>query len=66
MLAAMAGRAMQEMPGFQCRKNRASDAEKTELLMQENRSAHAGKREATATNQSSPLKGAPPQWHRSW
>jgi hypothetical protein len=26
---------MQEMPGFQCRKNRPSDADKTELLMQE-------------------------------
>jgi len=35
MLAAMAGRAMQEMPGFQCRKNRRSDADKTELLMKE-------------------------------
>jgi hypothetical protein len=35
MLAAMAGRAMQEMPEFQCRKNRPSDADKTELLMQE-------------------------------
>jgi hypothetical protein len=31
----MAGRAMQEMPEFQCRKNRPSDADKTELLMQE-------------------------------
>jgi hypothetical protein len=31
----MAGRAMQEMPGFECRKNRPSDADKTELLMQE-------------------------------
>jgi hypothetical protein len=26
---------MQEMPEFQCRKNRPSDADKTELLMQE-------------------------------
>jgi hypothetical protein len=26
---------MQEMPGFQCKKNRPSDADKTELLMQE-------------------------------
>ena len=26
---------MQEMPGFECRKNRPSDADKPELLMQE-------------------------------
>ena len=35
MLAAMAGRAMQEMPEFQCRENRPSDVDKTEHLMQE-------------------------------
>jgi hypothetical protein len=31
----MTGRAMQEMPETECRKNRPFDADKTELLMQE-------------------------------